>query len=61
MNTIIAERKVLAALTRDNPPAADRVYNLGEEVLVYSEKEKDWKGPFIVVECTGITVTIRNK
>ena len=60
MNSIVAERRVLAALTRDIPPAADRNYKLGEEVLVYSEKEKKWIGPYIVVDSTGRQVTIRN-
>lgn len=41
MNCSIAERRVLTALTRDIPPAADRTYNIGEEVLVYSEEEKN--------------------
>ena len=60
MNTIVAERRVLAALTRDIPPAADRTYKLGEEVLVYSELNKRWEGPFIIVDCTGRQVTIAN-
>lgn len=47
MNNIIAERSVLAALKRDIPPAAYRQYKLGEEVLVYSEKDKNWLGPFL--------------
>ena len=59
MNNIIAERRVLAALTRDIPPAADRTYQLGEEVLVWSEEKKQWTGPFIVVDCTGRQVTIK--
>ena len=58
MNSIVAERRVLAALTRDIPPAADRTYKFGEEVLVYSEREKKWLGPYIVVDCTGRQVTI---
>ena len=60
MNSIVAERRVLAALTRDIPPAADRTYKIGEEVLIYSEKEKKWLGPFIVVDCTGRLVTVRS-
>ena len=48
MNRIVSERKVLTALNRDIPPAADRSYRLGEEVLVYSETEKKWIGPYIV-------------
>ena len=59
MNSIIAERGVLAALTRDIPPAADRTDKIGEEVLVFSEKDKHWLGPFIVMDCTGRLVTVR--
>ncbi len=61
MNSIIAERRVLAALTKKIPPAADRQYNLGEEVLIYDEKVKEWVGPAIVVDCTGRMVTVRSK
>ena len=37
MNAIVAERRIQAALTRQIPPAADRTYQLGDEVLVFSE------------------------
>ena len=40
MNSIVAERRVLAALTRNIPPAGKYTYILGEEVLVYSESNK---------------------
>lgn len=40
MNSIIAERRILAALTRNVRPASDRVYRLGDEFLVFSEKKK---------------------
>ena len=46
MNAIIAERRIQAALTRQIPPAAHRVYQLGDEVLVFSEIDKNWLGPF---------------
>ena len=36
MNSIIAERRVLAALTKKIPPAADRQYNWAEELLILS-------------------------
>ena len=35
---IIAERRVVAALNRNIPPASDRVYNLGAEITVFSEQ-----------------------
>lgn len=36
--------KIMTALTINIPTAADRVYKLGEDLLVYSEKRKemDW-------------------
>ncbi len=61
MNSIVAERRVLAALTRDIPPAADRTYKIGEDVLVYSEKDKKWLGPFIVVDATGRLITVQSQ
>ena len=61
MNSIVAERKVLSALTRNIPPAADRVFKLGEEVLVYHEQNKKWEGPYIVVDCTGRNITVTNE
>ena len=60
-NSILGERRVLEALTRNIPPAADRTYKLGEEVLVYSEKDKKWEGPFIVLDFTGRQVTVSTK
>ena len=61
MNSIVAERKVLSALTRNIPPAADRVYKLGVGVLVYHEQNKKWEGPYIVVDCTGRNITVTNE
>lgn len=59
MHAIIAERRITSALTPDIPPAVDRHYRLGEEVLVFSEKEKAWLGQFIVLHCTGRMVTVK--
>lgn len=42
MNSIIAERKVLEAITKNISPAADRSYWLGEECLVYFGKKNGW-------------------
>ena len=60
MNSSIAERRIMTALTRDIPPAADRTYKLGEEVLVYNEYKKEWLGPLIVVDSTGRMITAYN-
>lgn len=40
INAIVAEKRVLTALTRKLLPAVDRVYKSGEQVLVYSEQKK---------------------
>ena len=49
MNAIVVERRIQAALTRQIPPAADRIYQIGDEVLVFSGVDKNWLGPFIVM------------
>jgi hypothetical protein len=41
MNSIVAERRIVQGLKSAVPAADDRVYQVGEEVLVYREKEKD--------------------
>lgn len=41
LNTIIAKRRVVAALKRDIAPAAYRVYYICEELILYYEKIKD--------------------
>ena len=61
MNAIIAERKIQAALTRQIPPAADRTYQLGDEVLVISEQDNNWSGPFTVMHFQGRMITIQNR
>ena len=53
MNAIVAERRIQAALTRQIRPASDRTYQLGDEVLVFSEQDKTWLGPFIVMHVQG--------
>lgn len=50
MNPIVNERRVLTALTRKMPPATDRTYKLGQNVLAYSELKKEWPEHSIVVE-----------
>lgn len=45
MNKILAERRILAALTRSIPAATDVVYRVGQEVLVYQERSREWIGP----------------
>lgn len=49
----------MTALTRHIPPAANRVYKMGEKILVYSENEKRWVGSLIVVDITGRMITVQ--
>ena len=51
MNAVVAERCILAALTRSIQTATDFVFELGQEVLVYKERTKEWIGPATI---TGI-------
>lgn len=52
MIAIIAERKIMTTKTKIIPPASNRIYNVGEEILVYSDNEKKWVGPVIIVDIT---------
>jgi len=61
MNSIVAERKIMTALSKNVPAAADRTYKLGEEILVYNENLKKWEGPYIVADCTGRNITVSNE
>lgn len=40
INSLIEERRVMAAFTRHTPQVANRVYMLGEEFLLFSELKK---------------------
>ena len=51
MNAVIAERRILAALARSIPTATDFVFEIGQEVLVYQERSKEWIGPATI---TGV-------
>ena len=60
MSAIVAERGVLAALNRNILPATIRVYTLGDEILVFSEQEKQWLGPSLVCNVHGRMITAQN-
>lgn len=45
MNAVIVKRRIMTAITRNIPPAADRLYDVVEEVLVYSEKREEMAWP----------------
>jgi predicted alpha/beta superfamily hydrolase len=40
MSAIVSENRITAALTHNVPSSVDRTYEVGEEVLVFREKEK---------------------
>lgn len=49
----------MAALTRNISIAAGRLYEMVEEILLYSEKETKWIGALSVVYVTGRMITIK--
>jgi hypothetical protein len=49
MSAIVSENRITAALNHNVPSSVDRTYEVGEEVLVFREKEKNWTGPMVVV------------
>jgi hypothetical protein len=57
-NTIVSERRLLAALESRVPAAADRVYQVGEEVLVCREGPNSWTGSLIVRDMEEKIVTV---
>lgn len=61
LKSIVAERRVLETLTKNIPPATDRTYNFGEEVLVLSGEKKEWAGPFMVSNVEGQMITLQSK
>eukprot|EP00171_Calliarthron_tuberculosum_P000524 IDg524t1 len=62
MAVIIAKSRIQTALNKRVPRAADRVVDVGKEVLVYREKpENRWVGPFKVIAGKGKSVWINVK
>jgi hypothetical protein len=57
-NTIVAERRLLSALQSRVPAAADRIYQVGEEVLVWRERPNSWTGPLIIRNMEEKIVTV---
>jgi hypothetical protein len=41
MSAIVSENRITAALTQNVPSSVDRTYEVGEEVIVFREKEKN--------------------
>jgi hypothetical protein len=60
-NSIVAERRIAEILKSRVPGAADRVYKVGEEVLVLQEKSESWTRPFIVTGVNDMLVNLRSE
>lgn len=58
MNERVGKCWLLTALAREIPPAADRAYTLGKEVVVYWEQKKEWSELPIVIVLTGRMITV---
>lgn len=58
MKTKVAERNSSTGCTHDIPSGSDQVYNFGNQILMYYEKEKKCDCPLIVdnVECIVVAV-----
>lgn len=60
MEAIVSQKRIMTALLNAVPPAADRVYEVGEEVWVYREKKKAWEGPMLVEKVADKIVTVHD-
>lgn len=49
MHSITAKLKIQKALRSKIPPASTYQVNVGDDVYVYKEKDKKWRGPFQVI------------
>lgn len=49
INAIIEEKRTAKALTSNIPNTVERIYEIGNVVLVYREEPEKWLGPFIIV------------
>lgn len=52
MNSILAERELLAEFYNNISPAANRKYILGELILLFPEKVKEWGRPLMFFPCS---------
>jgi hypothetical protein len=60
MSAIVSENRITAALNHNVPSSVDRIYEVGEEVLVYREKEKIWTGQMVVVLVEDKFITVKD-
>ena len=60
MTELAANTKLQRALRTQVPHAADKVFKIGDEILVYKEKPvKEWLGPGRVLEVDGKSVQVK--
>lgn len=60
MEAIVAKKRKMIALQKTVPSAADRVYEVGEEVWVYREKKKAWEGPMLITQVVDKIVSVHD-
>jgi hypothetical protein len=60
MSAIVRENRITAALNHNVPSSVNRTYEVGEEVLVFREKEKKWMGPMVVVLVEDKIITVKD-
>lgn len=61
MNENIPERGALFAQIRNIPPASDRVYNLGYNILAFLEQGRRWISPFISRNAHGRMIIFQDR
>jgi hypothetical protein len=59
VSAIVSENQITAALAHNVPSSVDRTYEVGEEVLVFREKEKSWTGTMVVVLVIDKNITVK--
>lgn len=61
MNTIIAERRIAEALRRQSQSGIETVNEIGDEVLLYTEKKHQWIGPYTITKIDGKIISVKNR
>jgi hypothetical protein len=59
VSAIVSENQITVALAHNVPSSVDRTYEVGEEVLVFREKEKSWTGTMVVVLVIDKNITVK--
>lgn len=59
MNAIVAEWRVLTALSRNVSQYAGYIFRIGDRALVYSENGNRLIGPFVIAQVDGRMITVR--